>query len=111
MSTRTNNREPRIWLSYIVNYMVNQRGEKQMTQENKMAIVNTRYHESKLRAMSITHANEIGKVRKTWLNIKNDELLLIKEMLNDGSTMNNRVMKYINELELKLNKVLEVNNA
>lgn len=74
-----------------------------MTQE-------TRYHENKLRAMSIAHASEIGKVRKTWLNIKNDELLLIKEMLNDGSTMNNRVMKYINELELKLNKVLEKHN-
>ena len=37
MSTRTNYREPRIWLSSIVNYMVNQkRGEIKMTQETKI---------------------------------------------------------------------------
>ena len=50
--------------------------------------------------------DKLNNIKKTWYNIKQDELLLINEMLNDGSSMNNRALKQLNSLMFKLNNTI-----
>ena len=50
--------------------------------------------------------DKLNNIKKTWYNIKRDELLLIREMINDGSSMNNRALKQLNSLMTKLNNTI-----
>ena len=50
--------------------------------------------------------DKLNNIKKTWCNIKRDELLLIREMINDGSSMNNRALKQLNSLMTKLNNTI-----
>ena len=50
--------------------------------------------------------DKLNNIKKTWYNIKRDELLLIREMLNDSSSMNNRALKQLNSLMTKLNNTI-----
>lgn len=50
--------------------------------------------------------DKLNNIKKTWYNIKRDELLLIREMINDGSSMNNRALKQLNSLITKLNNTI-----
>ncbi len=50
--------------------------------------------------------DKLSKIKKTWYNIKRDELLLIREMINDGSFINNRALKQLDSLISKLNNTI-----
>jgi len=50
--------------------------------------------------------DKLNNIKKTWYNIKRDELLLIREMINDGSSMNNKALKQLNSLMTKLNNTI-----
>ena len=67
---------------------------------------------SDLRIMSVTHSNQLAKIRKTWTNAKQYEISMVKDMIETffPASHKEKALKMMRSIERDLNKALEVNN-
>ena len=65
-----------------------------------------------LRIMSVTHSNQLAKIRKAWTSAKQYEISMVSDMIEMffPDTHKEKALRMLRTIQRDLNKALEVNN-